>query len=519
MLKSKTCFIINSNDVEKLKNKNATVRLNTCNYFNIGSELVHRFVLDLKSRGDNDKTSVDHKNRLKWDNRSVNLRIATASEQCVNKRLKKCHYSFIDDVGLLSMPRYLNYDGTELQFSICGHPALVDKSKGRIKVGDKNKSLTIYGKFFRICQKLHTVNKLLINSPAYNEVDNKHNAVTAIDAVQNTILKYNLDINKEWYNDNILYVQENLDWYYATPYEETEIAILKCEEYLKKDQRIITNDEGIYLNVEGKLFRISTSIVVPIACYTWVLKDGIPYTTVDNNRNISLIEFIGGCQDNNYVGNTSKQLLTVTHARYAKITKDGKACLVDEKYKDDIDKLTWDSSGCTWRITLISNGRPNPNIVKHFPDVPTIIPKNKCTLPEFIYYYLGRQPYQPDTIVKPKNGIITDCRLHNLELFYGTRYKNITPAITNEGLILPLGCTIITEGSSQYVIYTSPLLEATIGKKQIASSRSSQVTFDEKVRDILNIIREVHIKNNILFDAIYGMHKELVASYMTFMNL
>lgn len=125
---------------------------------------LHRVIAQHENlEGLNDKTlSVDHINWCKNDNRAVNLRMATQSEQNSNRatrRDKLPPMQTLVDCGVHQLPRYVRWDKSESKFVIEKHPVLLQEvSQGLRKKatmsGTKKEKLTVLEKYNDIMDKL-----------------------------------------------------------------------------------------------------------------------------------------------------------------------------------------------------------------------------------------------------------------------------------------------------------------------------------------------------------------------------
>lgn len=197
------------------------------------------------------------------------------------------------------------------------------------------------------------------------------------------------------------------------------------------------------------------------------------------------------------------EMIFVQKGKFYLATKNKKTVLVDCVTYDQMQHLTWDTDGDPWRTTN------NTRLLQLFPGASTIT-KAKVTLLDFIYYLICSNPVANGHIIRPKNGIIADCRIENLEQINATRYKNIEPT-TIENTILPYGCTLVTEkkNSTDYILYTSPLSKG----HQWNSSKSKTVCIQDKVKETFEYVQREYEQQGKDFKKLYGTFVESVRTF------
>ena len=94
-----------------------------------GSQTMHTIIAGLKGIVCNPGESIDHINSIKMDNRRINLRSATQSQQNSNREAR-CDRKAVDPelkaIGVYVLPKFMRYDSSEEKFVIDGHPKLRD---------------------------------------------------------------------------------------------------------------------------------------------------------------------------------------------------------------------------------------------------------------------------------------------------------------------------------------------------------------------------------------------------------
>lgn len=130
---------------------------------------MHTLVAKLKGMEIPQGMSIDHINRCKLDNREINLRVATQSEQNSNRntrsdKIPPCQK--LVDNGITELPKYVRWDKLEEKFVIEKHPALnaevqEGKRKKAVMSGSKSKSISIIEKYQDILARLQQLKDTL----------------------------------------------------------------------------------------------------------------------------------------------------------------------------------------------------------------------------------------------------------------------------------------------------------------------------------------------------------------------
>jgi len=128
---------------------------------NVG-RYMHQYVLQLSNQMCCEGQSVDHINGYKTDNRVVNLRVASQSEQNSNRDTRRDKIPPLPELleaGVTEYPRHVRWDKSESKFVIEKHPVLCQevrdgKRKKAVMSGSKSSSITVMDKYKDILARL-----------------------------------------------------------------------------------------------------------------------------------------------------------------------------------------------------------------------------------------------------------------------------------------------------------------------------------------------------------------------------
>lgn len=390
------------------------------------------------------------------------------------------------------------------------------------KITKKNDYVTPLGKFYRACRKLHKLNCRLPDD--YFQVDMNvalENAKTAIQYLDTAILAKNWPVDQVWYQKNVQYVKDNVDWLYCLPKKETELCIDRCKDLLMKDERF----KDMSLIVDDIPYPLPSDLqedeVLEVLCQTWFRRNDELTTKVANGRVIDLATF---CYELRHPVDRSTRAKYIEGTPYAFIIKDEKHVLVDADFVSSILQLTFtcDNQGQSWYTTLKTPVGVNPKVNKNFPMLIQAIPQKCVTLQEFVYYVLNDNSTIEDTSIVPMNGILEDCRLENLRCkkTIKGKHKSTNPApvwVLNElGLLaLPknVSFNIDTRNSNTFFLASSDLLVSLIGKRQYNSSKASNVSLHKKLAEVETMLRRAYAAANRNYDAECQEYYRLLDSY------
>jgi hypothetical protein len=153
-------------------------------------EYMHRKVFYKYNERKDDQKSIDHINMFKLDNRLINLREATQSEQNSNRaarcdKLEPCQE--LKDIGIHELPKHVRWDKTEKKFVIEKHPSLINEVKAGIRKkpcmsGTKSSTISVTQKYQDILARLE-------------ELDNQRNPdIVAFNSFKAKLAKEYIDI-------------------------------------------------------------------------------------------------------------------------------------------------------------------------------------------------------------------------------------------------------------------------------------------------------------------------------------
>jgi hypothetical protein len=123
---------------------------------------MHQYVFQLSDKVCDQGQTIDHINRYKTDNRLVNLRAATNSEQISNRASRSDKippFPELQEIGVTEYPRHVRWDKSEKKFVIEKHPVLLrevqdGKRKKPSISGSKSANITVLDKYKDILARL-----------------------------------------------------------------------------------------------------------------------------------------------------------------------------------------------------------------------------------------------------------------------------------------------------------------------------------------------------------------------------
>ncbi len=160
----KNKLIIYDYELDEIMSKDNNWYVMTIGYAHNKKDYMHRMILPNK-----DPTlSVDHINQEKLDNRRVNLRLCSQSEQNSNRKtrcdkIEPCEE--LQQAGVTELPRHIRWDNSEKKFIIEKHPKLIEQVKNNTRKkafisGSKSTKLTIVQKYQDILARLEALGSI-----------------------------------------------------------------------------------------------------------------------------------------------------------------------------------------------------------------------------------------------------------------------------------------------------------------------------------------------------------------------
>lgn len=121
--------------------------------YNSSHIYLHSFIMKYCAMVPNpeNKPTIDHINRNKYDNRLCNLRWATTGEQNQNKPVrfdKKLPCDELVFAGIKEIPRFIRYDNSQERFVIDKHPVLVERGNNKNTTMNATRKGSIFQKLY-----------------------------------------------------------------------------------------------------------------------------------------------------------------------------------------------------------------------------------------------------------------------------------------------------------------------------------------------------------------------------------
>ena len=454
-----------------------------------------------------------HTNGLSWDNTLANLQNDLPCSQV------SLHKLGIDVLGIPMVPRYISIDSEGSgDVMIKNHPISTEE----IKV--PRATFTNVGKFYYLCQTLHHLNSQL----STHDMDKAKNEILVkIVILDHIIAVNNLDINQEWYDSYVQRHLDNIDFICASPYDQTSYCLSMCNEYFKRDPRIVQkNGETIMFKPNAKspiTFAIQDH-QVPLVCqYEWgydVFK-GPVIITIDGE--ITIFDILGLEKPCSIA--TQPRIDDITYDNIAIFEKNNRLILVDKADEPAVEKLTWDvNANAVYTCIYTSSGLVISSIAKNFPIIPRIMTKRKITLGEFIYHVLHNNPIVPGYKIVPVNGYLEDCRYENLSYISVAKYKTTKPTaieLNGQHVIIPYGCTFVhpTDKEGYNIVINHYLLDTSryASRRQVRTCRSKYTSVESTFNECIMYMRQIYEDNDKDFPTEYEFYKRQVLIYHHFL--
>jgi hypothetical protein len=484
-----------------------------------------------------DGYTVDHKSRIRFDNRRANLRPATLTMQVRNRDpgQPKEDHQLVYDLGLPFTPKYMYL--TDNMFRIDGHPTEPDSC-----TGERNNHISILGKFHKALLKLKKLYaKLDPNHFMINYDDHREQARVALELAEKVIAESGWVIDRMWLDDFIKYRIKNFDWIYAPPWKIVDMMLERTTAALLAVSPIKTIGDMHHITVDGITTSwrqwggpLTSDEIAILSGYKWRYLEGsvvrgkqmLPFTKSNNGMDMD-VERVAQHVIRNPVDVMLVKIPT-GNPQYTILRKNtgrgvAKYAIIDTEYDKLIDRLTFtcEDKDMQWKTAMKSptakSGR-NSKVESAFPAVFNLFPDAKYLyLHDFVYHVLGCNPVVPGFRVVPHNRSYNDARKCNLryvpEALATVRCEMLAPPDSVlDALDLDVMPKFISMRGDERT--STIYFESNMNQRKFLTSRSQTVTVNDKLDEVVCLVRAEFAHLGLDYDAEQIDYAYLRKSYL-----